>query len=68
MAKIKKSKNPHTKGLPRHHAEYTEFTGMTSGELIDEAEVDARIKTRKQKNKGYVIGFREYLVKKDSPP
>ena len=49
---------------------YTEFTGMTPTQMIEEAEdeIDARIRPRKQKIKGYMIGFREYLENKKVAP
>jgi integrase len=49
---------------------YTNFTEMSPLELIDEAEaeIEARIKPRKQKIKTRITGFREYLEKKDLAP
>lgn len=50
--------------------EYTNFTAMSPEELIDEAEeeIEARIKPRKQKIKGHIIGFREHLENKELAP
>lgn len=62
---------PHTqKGYLACLQEYTEFLRMTPTELIEEAEAeyDARVKPRKQKIKGYIIVFREYLENKQLAP
>jgi len=46
--------------------QYTEFTNMTPGELITEAEQEilAGMLTRQRKLKGYLIGFRKFLKEK----
>jgi integrase len=50
--------------------EYTNFLGMSPIELIEEAEaeIEARVKPRKQKIKTHLTGFREYLVNKGLAP
>lgn len=64
--KSRKAKPNTQKGYLVCMQEFTEFTGMTPTELLEEAEaeIEARTIPRKQKIKQYLIGFREYLENK----
>lgn len=49
---------------------YTEYTGQTPAELLEEAEaeIEARVLLRKQKIRSKIIGFREYVEARESAP
>lgn len=68
--KFRRAKSNTQEGYLFSMQEYTEFTGMSPAELIEEAEVevDARTKPRKQKIRGYIISFREHLIGKGNAP
>lgn len=42
--------------------QYTEFTGLTPDELLEEAEAEAALPARKRKLRSYLIGFRKQLT------
>lgn len=59
-----------SKGYYQAMQEYTEYIGLTPDELVAEAEeeIERQVKPRKQKLKGHIAGFREYLENKGLAP